>query len=131
MSETLYLIAHKVRGESTFDVAIQMICPHCGVDGPEPTCNECDGQGFWWMVATSGHRAHPWWEHELFDLYTHMDRGQLCPWEAAGPMPDSLPDHYAVQQAAPTPARPSGLAALLARSKPQALPLTSIARRGF
>jgi hypothetical protein len=40
---TFYLIAHKVRGEPAFDVAVKMEMP----DGP------------WWIIPTSGHRAYP------------------------------------------------------------------------
>lgn len=131
----LFLIAHKVRGEPAFDVAIKIPCSRCqsyeSVTGewceatvPQAECGSCEGAGFTWQIPTSGHVAYPWWSHEL-DL-PHDDIGYIVP-----AMPDSLPDHYAVQQSAPTPARPSGLAALLARSRPQALPLTPIARRGF
>jgi hypothetical protein len=46
----LFLIAHKVRGEPAFDVAVQMEMP----------------DGVWWIVATSGHRAYP-------AVFMHLD----------------------------------------------------------
>ncbi len=46
MTDEPYLICHKVRGASAFDIAIRM---------------EVNGE-FWWIIPTSGHRAHPlWW----------------------------------------------------------------------
>jgi len=49
---TPYLIAHKVCGKPTFDVAI--CCNDMGcVSDPGP----------WWIIPTTGHRAYPyWWE---------------------------------------------------------------------
>jgi len=69
-SPTLFLIAHKVRGELAFDTAHRL---QIG-----------DEQG--WIIPTSGHRAYPYWSMELSipDL---------------GPMPDDLPDHYQVTAA--------------------------------
>lgn len=70
----LYLIAHKVRGEAAFDVAEQLECPHCKGDGllmdgdEESRCAECEGLGFWWILSTSGYRAHPWSWVELSQL---------------------------------------------------------------
>jgi len=62
----LYLIAHKVRGQPAFDIAIQMMME----DGP------------WWIIPTSGHRAYPYAWRKLHD------------WEVDAAMPASLPDHY-------------------------------------
>ena len=46
----LYLIAHKVRGEPAFDIAIKM--------------------GDWWIIPTSGHRAYPYWHCGFVPLET-------------------------------------------------------------
>lgn len=105
-----YLIAHKVRGEPAFDVAIRMECSLCREDGGTISwgCPECDSLGYWWIIPTSGHRAYPYW---------------YCPFEEIGcldkewagdedrylslndprfpSMPPSLPDHYA-HRATPT-----------------------------
>lgn len=128
----LYLIAHKVRGEAAFDVAERMRCPVCepimqGLDhGSAPnTCSECDGEGFWWIIPTSGHRAHPYWFTELkiwnsllslcdqsnwpdmkseeFTGYTaamdeiHQLANDLIPC----PMPIDWPDHYPLKKSSP------------------------------
>lgn len=92
----LFLIAHKVRGEAAFDVAIKMRCPECGGTGGNNNdegdyCQGCDGEGDWWIIPTSGHRAYPyhWRQLEMVDL------------AYANAMPESLPDHY------PTSASPS------------------------
>ena len=66
-SGNLYLIAHKVRGEPAFDIAIQMTM----------------GDELWWIIPTSGHRAYPWCWQEL----------EVRDWET-GDMPANLPDHY-------------------------------------
>lgn len=87
----LYLIAHKVRGEPTFDIAEQMACPLCqdeetGTQG----CAECDFLGYWWIIPTSGHRAYPWWYWPIWK-FSHMVIG----WQdTVPPMPEGLPDHY-------------------------------------
>ncbi len=91
-----YLIAHKVRGEAAFDVAIQMACPEClrtgkVLDGV--ACVECDGLGYWWIVPTSGHRAYPWNSIDL-TLLGLINAGGMSINEAFGPMPSALPDHY-------------------------------------
>lgn len=87
----LYLIAHRVRGEAAFDVALRMECPHCGQDtmpcfGLE--CVECDQLGYWWIIPTSGHRAYPYGWQPLSAL-------DLAP-GFAKPMPPGWPDHYKV-----------------------------------
>lgn len=79
---TLYLIAHKVRGEPAFDVAEQMKV----------------GSETWWVVPTSGHRAYPYWYAAFSQIDWEMFRinGNAVP-----PMPEGLPDHYAVAIKAP------------------------------
>lgn len=65
---TFFLIAHKVRGEAAFDVAIQMPCPLCDLgDGmvKEAYCTECKDEGYWWILSSCGHRAHPYWHSPL------------------------------------------------------------------
>ena len=48
-----YLIAHLVRGEPAFDIAIRL---QIG-----------DEEG--WIIPTSGHRAWPYWEYPLHELH--------------------------------------------------------------
>jgi hypothetical protein len=67
MSE-LYLIAHKVRGEPAFDIAIKM--------------------GDWWIIPTSGHRAYPYWHGTFMEELFHFGPYSLPE------MPADLPDHY-------------------------------------
>lgn len=59
-----YLIAHLVRGQPAFDIATRMKCPVCeavmqGLDIASAGCTECDQEGYWWIIPTSGHRAYP------------------------------------------------------------------------
>lgn len=64
----LYLIAHKVRGEPAFDVAIKLQI----------------GSEEGWIIPTSGHRAYPFWQTQIDDLL----------FEDMPEMPPDLPDHY-------------------------------------
>jgi hypothetical protein len=92
-----YLIAHKVRGESAFDVAIRMECPHCSELANQYECHECDFMGFWWIIPTSGHRAFPYWDTLLADIddtYELSLNGEPTTLNHPGPMPEGLPDHY-------------------------------------
>lgn len=106
-----YLIAHKVRGEPAFDIATQMRCPNCqGVGGPNVLdfetgkdpgyegydCIECDGQGYWWIIPTSGHRAYPYWHKELECIteIVDLEDGKFAFKEEYVEMPPDLPDHY-------------------------------------
>lgn len=98
MSE-LYLIAHSVRGEAAFDVALRMECPHCQghgdlniADAAFIPCVECEEVGYWWIIPTSGHRAYPWWTRTLTGCM--VTNAEENPMEAAGPMPPAWPDHY-------------------------------------
>jgi len=77
MNEELYLIAHKVRGEPAFDVAIKM-----HVD----TLNED-----FWIIPTSGHRAYPYWFIPLNDLAERYD--PICGFNQPS-MPEDTIDHY-------------------------------------
>lgn len=52
-TEPLFLIAHKVRGQLAFDVALQLT-----FDDGTPFGTPSD-PGPWWLVPTSGHRAWP------------------------------------------------------------------------
>lgn len=101
---TLYLIAHKVRGEAAFDVAHRIKCPICepiqqGVDEAERGlihCSECD-DGYWWIIGTSGHRAYPFWHTRLEgvlqgELHASLTDGWLA--YTIANMPNDLPDHY-------------------------------------
>jgi hypothetical protein len=106
----LFLIAHKVRGEPAFDVAVRQTCAVCYKDEPldddrlgstpASGCHACDDLGYWWIIPTSGHRAYPYWHMQI-----HKDRFAICfpesYWVNIPPMPKALRDHYAVQ-AAPT-----------------------------
>jgi hypothetical protein len=86
--DSLYLIAHKVRGQLAFDVAVRV-----ALSGGEEI----------WMIPTSGHRAYPLAHQALGDLFDYMTvfaNGEE--WEA-------LPDHY------PEPQRKGTFAQIRAR----------------
>lgn len=95
----LYLIAHKVRGQPTFDIAQKMQCAVCHADPdvvnftvpPKDECHECDSLGFWWIIPTSGYRAYPYWSYSLKRVFNVMFLVDKPP----SIMPTSLPDHYA------------------------------------
>jgi len=90
----LYLIAHSVRGEAAFDVALQMDCPCCVTSDyySREGCLECDSLGYWWIIPTSGHRAYPYWTSELGEL----TNGEI---HAIGEVPSGWPDHYRTKAA--------------------------------
>lgn len=102
MSNDLYLVAHKVRGEPAFDIAERMECPECNghgdrdvVDGHTIPCTECDSLGYWWIIGTSGHRAYPWWDKQFSRISCEGWLAVLNdPWRDIPEMPSSLPDHY-------------------------------------
>ena len=88
---TPYLIAHRVRGERAFDVAIQLQI----------------GDELGWIIPTSGHRAYPYWSIGLDDLgycgdvEVFGDGSYNCPrpiTDLVGPVPDDLRDHYQVSE---------------------------------
>jgi hypothetical protein len=90
-----FLIAHKVRGEAALDIADQMDCPECG--GHDEECDGCGGDGHWWIIGTSGHRAYPYWWCDTGLLHL-MDYGAPV-MQCVSPMPSSARDHYAVVEA--------------------------------
>lgn len=75
-----YLIAHKVRGERGIDIAVKM-----------PMAD-----GDWWIIPTSGHRAYPYWTHQLSDLFAY---------ENIGEPPIDLRDHYTISAPPPQAAK--------------------------
>lgn len=97
MSEELFLIAHKVRGEVAFDVAIQVQI----------------GQELGWIIPTSGHRAYPFWNASManFRILHPLGDGHNTnyPWDSlVPPMPEGLRDHYvASERSAPRPIEPT------------------------
>jgi hypothetical protein len=113
MITDLFLIAHKVRGEPAFDIAEHMTCPKCEGDGKLSNgiiditgddgcidCTQCDGQGHWWIIPTSGHRAFPYWNSSLNAAVDwEMQRINNNPMID---MPPSLRDHYTTEREAAT-----------------------------
>ena len=80
---TQYLILHKVRGEPAFDIAT--LCEDMGTES-DP--------GPWWIVTTSGHRAHPAASWQLEDLIDASDYPHEAPWTKDHlALRDDLPDH--------------------------------------
>ena len=133
---TLYLVAHKVRGEPAFDIAERMRCPVCepirqGLDESSPGCDACEAEGYWWIIPTSGHRAYPYWWMKLEDLgIVILPDGCWCfGWDnktgtcqSLIPMMDEdLPDHYhvtAAPKAKPDPQAAKNLLSQLGLLKP-------------
>ena len=83
MSEP-FLIAHLVRGEPAFDIAIKMDVE----TEDEP----------WFIIPTSGHRAYPYWHEELWEVI-NGNRMDLARSGHIAPPPPNWPDHYAVSAA--------------------------------
>jgi hypothetical protein len=77
MTNELYLILHKVRGEPAFDIAQKIFI------GEE----EC------WLIPTSGHRAYPYW-HNSLEPFLQECGGDLGMIPA---MPEDWRDHYEVR----------------------------------
>ena len=119
-----FLIAHVVRGEPAFDIAIKMDCPICGGRGwtareivGQERCDECDSLGYWWICSTSGHRARAYWDCRLEDcLVNGMGEYESITYGVPDP-PPSWPDPYTVNKA------PSGLS-LIEQLKLHPTPLT-------
>lgn len=103
MSDSLFLILHRVRGAPAFDIAIR-----------DDTTGTPSDPGPWWIIPTSGHRAYPfrWWDME--DLHDISDINQFgfhtCPTQAINALPSEWPDHYPDR---PSPTAPRRLASLL------------------
>lgn len=119
MTTDLYLIAHKVSGEPGFDIATRMECPECRGRGARYTdvgedimCYECEANGFWWIIPTSGHRAYPASSIPLNEL-DHIGHNMLS---VPLPIMDGLPDHYH-HSASPSEVR-DRLASLIASLPP-------------
>jgi len=101
VTSPLFLIAHSVRGEAAFDVAVQMECPHCAGAGEiwglssnkQFHCFDCDEQGFWWIIPTSGHRAFPYWQWPLNGLYKKFGEEYDSLGEPPS-VPPGWPDHF-------------------------------------
>src|SRR5262245_26721369 len=97
-----HLILHKVRGKAAFDIAHLIRCPICepirqGLDYGNDyagACNECDDDGFWWIVTTSGHRAYPYWTMPIGHI---LDL--LVDWLPLPDLPADIPDHYQITEA--------------------------------
>lgn len=85
MSSEPYLIAHLVRGEPTFDIAIKMPMHF------EGTYVDLSYDEEWWIIPTSGHRAYPYWSVEITRL---VGTGEPFNDEIPSP-PTNWPDHYA------------------------------------
>lgn len=124
----LYLIAHVVRSEPAFDIALQIPCPECHSLG----CPECDEEGFWWVVPTSGHRAYPYWNLSFYELIgEHEYKGYGCNYHSVQSMvpsaPSGWPDHYLVR-ASPTSPKTS-LADLMAKAMATSTATASPIRR--
>lgn len=99
----LYLIAHKVRGTAAFDVAER--CDEMGTPS-DP--------GPWWIIPTSGRRAYPYFDWPLEQIVdADCGQGYFAFWSRS--MPDSLPDHYAVNKEPPK--APESTEALMRRLK--------------
>ena len=96
----LYLIAHKVRGKPAFDIAEHMTCPCCSThdeitnEWVEPKgCAQCDDQGHWWIIPTSGHRAFPFWSETLYEFSFSEGMPDITGYDLS-----IVRDHYAVER---------------------------------
>lgn len=102
-----YLIAHLVRGQPAFDIAIRTNCCVChanptAVSFLVPTtedCTNCGGLGYDWMIPTSGHRAYPYWFEPLLPIVTGISSecdAEYVTYQEAIPEPpaDFTQDHY-------------------------------------
>lgn len=90
MTDDLYLILHKVRGEPAFDIAQKLEHSYADlVDANEPVGTPV------WIIPTSGHRAYPaeFWPFDDALSITIPLR-----------LPPDLPDHYTVNDTLRRPA---------------------------
>lgn len=88
----LYLIAHKVRGEATFDVAHRLMIG--------------DEEG--WVLTTCGYRAHPWWSVPLVDIDDTFEFDPASPHFTPGPMPPDALDCFHCNRPHEAPPATSG-----------------------
>lgn len=95
-----YLIAHVVRGEPAFDIAIPL---QIG-----------DEEG--WIIPTSGHRAYPYWQHPLDDIWFNGGLQNLKTQSIIMDCPQDWPDHYSTTSAPRGQGLLSNLAELLGLS---------------
>ena len=114
MTEEPHLILHKVRNAPAYDIAIKAPCTMCQdcentfnelipSRYPQEGCSMCDGEGFSWIIPTSGHRAYPYRIWPLLEMYfdaniidgggkyklKELDNSTICP-------PSNWPDHYSI-----------------------------------
>jgi hypothetical protein len=87
---TPYLIAHIVRGEPSFDIAI--LAEDMGTD-TDP--------GPWWIMPSTGHRCYPFASWNVEDLADISDYPHEKPWTVLDKAPDDHPDfcHYTLAPA--------------------------------
>lgn len=121
MNDEPFLICHVVRGEPAFDIAIKQDCAIClgdgvkTVDDEDGFCDECDGEGYWWIVATSGHRARPFWHTALAWAV-----GGTNTMDFLSQAPPGWPDHYPLNK---SPKEPGLLDRILGSLRPKAEPI--------
>lgn len=94
-NDDLYIIAHKVRGERAFDVAIPLVT---------------ESDEIWWIIPTSGHRAYPYWHAPLDGLGRGSDYGFYLNY--VGDPPADLRDHYAANDILKRPAAKAAVPSL-------------------
>jgi hypothetical protein len=82
-----HLVLHKVRGEARFDIA-------------EPLY--VDGETYW-LIPTSGHRAHPLYAWPLYST-TAADVQKTLLHAKLFPQWHDLPDHYTAHKPRPSAA---------------------------
>lgn len=117
-----FLILHKVRNAPAFDIAEKLRCPECnGVGGymvkdfetgevtdyEGASCDECEGQGFWWIIPTSGHRAYPVDFTPLNHLIESESEAKVLGSVTTYTRPEiplDWPDHYPTRFSPSTPA---------------------------
>ena len=99
-----FLILHKVRGEPSFDIAVQI-----GEDSDGPL----------WIIPTSGHRAYPYRRWSLNEL-EHYQLVHPLAIQKHQPIPLEWPDHYSCNDQ-----RPSGHE-VTAKPKRQSRPTLSL-----
>lgn len=88
MTETLYLILHKVRGEPAFDIATQL----------EVGAEEGLSWEKIWIIPTSGHRAYPWYAVALKDLHLGTSNIAVTSVQVQDLDMSRYQDHYAASE---------------------------------